>query len=64
MRYFVDAARRLTRTIWPGESTDHINTEVWKEVSESDYQAFRKETLTNYKPRQLKKLRERSPHAH
>lgn len=56
MRYFVDASRRLTRTIWPGESTDHIDFTIWKEVSEPEYTAFRKETLT-YSPRKLKMLR-------
>lgn len=57
MRYFVDAGRRLTRTIWPGESTDHINFDIWKEVTYREYHDFRLETSQNYSPRKLKQLR-------
>lgn len=57
MRFFVDAARRLTRTVWPRESTRHIDMDVWKEVNEAEYEQFRKDTKA-LSPKALKKLRQ------
>lgn len=54
MRYFVDDRRRLVRT---HTETEPVVPESWREVTSDEYDAFRLETRTEFKPDQLKKLR-------
>ena len=56
MRYFINAARRLVRTVAAYESVRHIDMDVWKEVNEAEYEKFRRDTK-GFTAQQLKKLR-------
>lgn len=59
MRYFVDEARRLVRTV--DGSVAHIDPTVWQEVTEAQYIAFRAETAAKFKPKKLRELRQKAP---
>lgn len=59
MRYFIDETRRLVRTVDGMETFRY----PWREVTSQEWDAFRKETKENFKPKKLRELRAKKvPH--
>ncbi len=54
MRYFVDATRRLVRTVDGMETFRY----PWREVTSQEYEAFRAETAKNFSKKKLLALRQ------